>query len=318
MFRNVHFWYRSLNASQEFPRVALRRFNDRAASLFPSLGLSTTPQHEQQKQRSGDQGGSENTGSGSSAADHLVSKEIILPAGLQRELMPNHVGVILDGNRRWARSKGLSLESGYGAGARRWKLMWDLCLKWDIKVLSGFCFSSENWGRPKEEVEIVLSVLERTVKQELETFMRKNIRLSVIGDVSGFPRSLREGIFQAEETTKNNDSLHLVMATNYSGQNDIVQACQRIAAKVKDGLLDHNHITRSLFEQELGTQCAEFPCPDLIIRTSDEQRISNFFLWQAAYAELYFAPELLPDFGEAEFVEALVSFQKRQRRFGSC
>lgn len=145
---------------------------------------------------------------------------------------------------------------------------------------------------------------------------RENIRISVIGDSSKLSRSLQELITRTEETTKTNCGLQLIVAVSYSGQYDIVQACQKIALKVKDGLIEPSDINESLIKQELETNCTEFPYPDLLIRTSGELRISNFLLWQLAYTELFFAQSLWPDFGEVEFLEALQAFQQRQRRYG--
>lgn len=147
-------------------------------------------------------------------------------------------------------------------------------------------------------------------------FNRENIRVSLIGDTSKLPSSLQELITNVEEGTKNNSRLQLVVAVSYSGQYDIVQACRKIALKVKDGVLAPEDVTESLIEEELVTNCTKFPHPDLLIRTSGELRLSNFFLWQLAYTELFFSQSLWPDFGEFEFLEALRSFQCRQRRYG--
>lgn len=145
---------------------------------------------------------------------------------------------------------------------------------------------------------------------------REDIRISVIGDTSKLPRNLYELINTAEKATTNNSRLHIVVALNYSGRYDLVQACRRISQKVKDGLIEPEYIDEFLMEQELETKCTDFPSPDLLIRTSGEVRISNFFLWQLAYTELFFAKSCWPDFGETEFIEALCSFQHRQRRYG--
>jgi ditrans,polycis-polyprenyl diphosphate synthase len=148
-------------------------------------------------------------------------------------------------------------------------------------------------------------------------FYREGIRISVIGDSSKLPKSLQKLISDAEETTKDDSRLQLIVAVSYSGKYDIIQACRSIASKVKDGALELEDISESLIEQELETNCTEYPYPDLLIRTSGEQRVSNFLLWQLAYTEFFFARELWPDFGKAEFVEALISYQQRQRRYGA-
>lgn len=239
-----------------------------------------------------------------------------LPAGLRRESMPNHVAVIMDGNRRWAKIRGLPSGSGYIAGFRSLKLLVQLCLDWGIRVLTVFAFSSDNWFRPKVEVDFLMSLFERGMKDQLADMLREDIRVSVIGDRSQLPKSLQKLVRQVEEITKDYSRLHLVVAVSYSGKYDLVQACQNIALRVKDGIIEPEDINEVVIEQELETNCALFPYPDLLIRTSGELRLSNFFLWQLAYTELYFVESLWPDFGEAEFLEALHSFQQRQRRYG--
>ncbi|KAJ4704449.1 Alkyl transferase [Melia azedarach] len=239
-----------------------------------------------------------------------------LPLGLRRESLPRHVALIMDGNRRWARLRGLPVGSGYEAGVKSLRTIVELCCKWGIRVLTIFAFSTDNWFRPEVEVEFLMSLFERGLKEEMESFLRENIRISVIGDISKLPKSLEESVINLEEATKNNSRFQLIVAVSYSGQYDLVQACQRIAMKVKDGLIELDDVNESLIEKELETNCTEFPYPDLLIRTSGELRISNFMLWQLAYSELFFAQSLWPDFGEAEFIEALRSFQRRRRRYG--
>ncbi|XP_073279026.1 cis-prenyltransferase 4, chloroplastic-like isoform X2 [Primulina huaijiensis] len=239
-----------------------------------------------------------------------------VPPDLWKDSMPIHVAVIMDGNRRWAQMRGLPSVSGYEAGAHAFRTVVDLCCKWRITVLTVFVFSSDNWTRPKVEIDFIMELLERALRDELQQLMRKNVRVSLIGDSTRLPKPLQVLLREAEETTKNNSQLHLIFALNYSGQNDILQACQNMALKVKDGHIEPEDINKFLLEKELETNCTEFPNPDLLIRTSGELRISNFFLWQLAYTKLYFANSLWPDFGEDEFVEALSSFQQRQRRYG--
>ncbi|KAI3667016.1 hypothetical protein L6452_42058 [Arctium lappa] len=241
---------------------------------------------------------------------------ITSPAGLQHELMPKHVAVVMDGNRRWARSRGLMPEAGYLAGAAALKAVVDLCSKWGIQILTVFAFSSDNWLRPKVEVDFLMKLLETALKDEVAYTLREDIRLSVIGDSSKLPKSLQEFITYSENTTKDNSHLNLVLAINYSGKYDIVQACQSIALKVKDGIVEPEEINEFMIENELGMNSKRFPHPDLLIRTSGELRLSNFFLWQLAYTELYFTEALWPDFGEAELLHALYAFQKRPRRYG--
>ncbi|KAM6550654.1 hypothetical protein CsatB_000462 [Cannabis sativa] len=237
--------------------------------------------------------------------------------GIQRDLLPKHVAVIMDGNRRWARLRDLPVDSGYEAGARSLRVLVDLCCKLGIQVLTVFAFSTDNWFRPKVEIEFLMSMFEKGVREELGSFIsREDVQISFIGDKSKLPGSLQELIANVEESTKNNSLLQLVVAVSYSGQYDVVQACRKIALKVKDGVLMPEDISESLIEEELETNCTQFPYPDLLIRTSGELRISNFFLWQLAYTELFFSQSLWPDFGEFEFLEALRAFQSRQRRYG--
>nr|QIQ56014.1 cis-prenyl transferase 5 [Eremophila denticulata subsp. trisulcata] len=238
------------------------------------------------------------------------------PAQLQRDLMPRHVAVIMDGNRRWSRMKGLPVGSGYEAGARAFRRVVELCGEWGIKVLTVFAFSSDNWLRPKVETDFLMALFERGLRDELKRFVRENIRVSLIGDSTKLPKQLQLLLADAVETTQNNSGLHLIIAANYSGKNDLVQACQRIALEVKDGHIEPEDVNELSIERELETNCTDYPNPDLLIRTSGELRLSNFLLWQLAYTELYFSESLWPDFGEEEFLEALCSFQQRQRRYG--
>ncbi|XP_050370931.1 dehydrodolichyl diphosphate synthase 2 [Argentina anserina] len=244
-------------------------------------------------------------------------EEEALPAGLRREAMPRHVAVIMDGNVRWARRRGLPSGSGHQAGARALRELVDLSRKWGIRVLTVFAFSYDNWVRPKMEVEFLMTLFEGVIKSEINNLAREGIRISVIGDSSKLPTSLQKLINDAEEKTKDNFRLQLIVAVSYSGKYDVVQACKSISQKVKDGLIQIEDIDESVIEQELETNCTEFPYPDLLIRTSGELRVSNFLLWQLAYTELFFIPALWPDFGKAEFAEALISFQQRQRRYGT-
>ncbi|GLJ22147.1 hypothetical protein SUGI_0415840 [Cryptomeria japonica] len=213
-----------------------------------------------------------------------------LPYGLYPYLMPKHVAIIMDGNSRWAEQRGLPSTEGHRA---------------------------DNWLRPKTEVRYLMDLFQFVLEDELETLKRENIRLCVIGDLAVLTKSLQTSIVEVEEMTKNNSRLNLIIALSYSGRNDIVQACRRLARQVEDGNLKSTDITESLFEKELETSCVgDFGSPDLLIRTSGEQRLSNFLLWQLAYTELYFDDSFWPEFGEAQYAEALRSFQRRHRRFG--
>ncbi|XP_027333692.1 dehydrodolichyl diphosphate synthase 2 [Abrus precatorius] len=239
-----------------------------------------------------------------------------LPAELVPELMPKHVAVIMDGNGRWAKLRGLLPSAGHQEGVQSLRRLVRLCCNWGIKVLTVFAFSTDNWVRPKVEVDFLMRLFERAINSEIEAFIREGIRISVIGDSSKLPKSLLRMIASVEEKTKHNTGLQLIVAVSYSGKYDVVQACKSVAKKVKDGVIHLEDINESIIEQELETNCTEFPYPDLLIRTSGELRVSNFLLWQLAYTELYFNRELWPDFGKDEFVDALSSFQQRKRRYG--
>ncbi|KAL8517274.1 hypothetical protein ACS0TY_015492 [Phlomoides rotata] len=249
-------------------------------------------------------------------AHYAKEDSAALPAGLQRELMPRHVAIIMDGNRRWARTRALPIGLGYEAGFRALRRTVDLCCKWGIRVLTVFAFSTDNWFRPKVETDFLLRLFERALRDELQRLVSEDVRISLIGDSSKLVKPLQVLLTDAVVATESNSRLHLILAVNYSGQSDVVQACQKLAVKVEDGLIEPEDIDEVLVEKELGTNCTDFPYPDLLIRTSGELRISNFLLWQLAHTELYFSHSLWPDFGEDEFLKALCSFQERQRRFG--
>ncbi|XP_054791770.1 cis-prenyltransferase 4, chloroplastic-like isoform X1 [Prosopis cineraria] len=248
------------------------------------------------------------------------------PPELRPELMPKHVAVIMDGNRRWAKIRGLPAPAGHEAGLQTMRRIIDLCCDWGIKVLTLFWFSCDNWARPKEEVDYLMSLFERTIAMEIETYKsqlfswytcyREGIQISVIGDTLKLPASLQRTMISATETTKQNSRLQLLIAVSYSGRYDVVEACKAVAEKVKDGVVQVEDINEGLIEKELETKWTGFPNPDLMIRTGGELRVSNFLLWQMAYTELFFDPHLWPDYGKDQFVEALASFQHRQRRFG--
>ncbi|CAA2981334.1 dehydrodolichyl diphosphate synthase 2-like [Olea europaea subsp. europaea] len=239
-----------------------------------------------------------------------------LPRGLKPELLPNHIAIILDGNRRWANEKGFKeLLPNHRNGGRVIKEIVFLCCKWRIKVVSIFAF----WFDPNaifEQVDALMCLFEEVMQNDLEEFMGYNVQISFIGDKSKLPKSLQELIATVENSTRGNMGLHLMIAINYGGRYDVMQASRSIASKVKDGSLQVEDINETLFEKELETNCAEFPNPDLLIRTSGEQRISNFYLWQLANTEVFFSVKKLLDFEEEDFIEALISFQKRERRYG--
>lgn len=241
-----------------------------------------------------------------------------LPGGLRSELMPKHVAIIMDGNSRWAKMRGLPQFAGHAAGVKTFLSIVKLSSKWSIRVLTVYAFSTENWSRPKGEVDCLMGLFETLLSGITEMLHRENIQFCSIGDVSKLPNLLQRSIANVKEITKENSGLKLVFAVSYSGRDEIVQACQRLAGRVEAGQLNSTDITESLLEQELETtSCVgDLGNPDLVIRTSGEHRLSNFLLWQSAYSELYFEDTLWPNFGEAQYAEALKCFQQRHRRFG--
>jgi undecaprenyl diphosphate synthase len=228
--------------------------------------------------------------------------------------LPKHVAIVMDGNGRWAKQKCLPRVAGHEAGAESVKQIVKLCSEKGIPILTLFAFSSENWRRPPEEVDYLMRLFLQTLRQETENLQKNNITLQVIGDCSRFGADLREQICYAQELTENNTGLTLVIAANYSGRWDITNAARRIAEEVRLGHLTSEAITAELFSRHLSLY--GLPEPDLFIRTSGEQRISNFMLWQFAYTELYFSEVLWPDFKEQEFEAALEFYASRERRFG--
>ncbi|GAB2235335.1 hypothetical protein Droror1_Dr00025758 [Drosera rotundifolia] len=246
-----------------------------------------------------------------------VEKAVKLPAGLHPDQpLPEHVAFIMDGNRRWARQRGLPPEMGYVTAVRTLSAIIELCVEWNIKAATCYTFSTENWGRPGEEIDFLMKLIEKTLAEKVETYMRKGVRTSVIGDTTKLPQSLQDAIKSTEEITKNNTNFHMVLAISYSGQEEITDACRSLCEKVKAGLIEPKDVTKSLIEQQLQTNIMKFPNPDLLVRTGGDIRISNFLLWQTAYSELYFEEKLWPDLAEEDFTKALISFQQRKRRFG--
>uniref|UniRef100_A0ACD5WBV9 Uncharacterized protein n=1 Tax=Avena sativa TaxID=4498 RepID=A0ACD5WBV9_AVESA len=236
---------------------------------------------------------------------------------LRPESVPRHVAVVMDGNSRWARARGLPPTVGHEHGLRALEGIARLSRAWGVRVLTAFAFSHENWNRPKPEVDFLMVRIQSFIHDNVDDFSSQGIRLRVIGDHARLPVFLQNTVREAEEATKENSQLDLVLAMSYSGRRDIVQACRNLAHKVHEKVLRPEDIDETLFANELQTSLTdEFPYPDLLIRTSGELRLSNFLLWQTAYSELFFTDTLWPDFGEADYLEALRSFHGRDRRFG--
>lgn len=237
-----------------------------------------------------------------------------LPPNLDPAKLPRHVAVIMDGNGRWARQRGLPRVMGHRQGTETLKELLRCCKDWGIPALTVYAFSTENWQRPKEEVNFLLLLFENVLGQELAELMRQDVRLQFIGNLADLPASLAEQIQRSMTLTQNNRGVTFTVATNYGGRQEIVQACQRIAMEVQCGHFSVDEITAELLERYLYTR--GLPDPDLLIRTSGEMRVSNFLLWQLAYTEIYVTPTLWPDFDREEFYRALLAYQQRERRFG--
>lgn len=228
--------------------------------------------------------------------------------------LPKHIAVIMDGNGRWAKEKGQPRVFGHRNGVKSVREVTEAAAEIGVKYLTLYAFSTENWSRPKLEVSALMRLLVETVYQETNTLMENNIRLQAIGEIDKLPKATYEALAEAIDNTKNNTRMTLVLALNYSGRWDITQATQRMAADVRKGLLHENEINAEQISQYLSTK--DIPDPEFLIRTSGESRISNFLLWELAYAELYFSSVYWPDFRKNNFYEAIVDFQQRERRFG--
>ena len=228
--------------------------------------------------------------------------------------IPEHIAVVMDGNGRWAENRNLTRVEGHQAGADAAKNLIEQCIKRGIKYLTLFAFSSENWGRPQEEIDALMTLFLDSLQSKTNELHQNKVCIKFIGNTNKFSPELREQINQSHEKTKNNEGLTLIIAVDYSGRWDLEMAFQKIAEKVKAGELNSKDINTDIISKHLQTK--DIPDPDLIIRTSGEQRISNFLLWQAAYSELYFTDVLWPDFTTDEFTKALTAYTNRQRRFG--
>ncbi|MBS1506840.1 MAG: isoprenyl transferase [Bacteroidetes bacterium] len=228
--------------------------------------------------------------------------------------LPKHIAVIMDGNGRWAKSKGAARIFGHRNAVQSVKEITEGCGELGVKFLTLYAFSTENWGRPKEEVDGLMELLVNTLQKEIKTLHQNKVRLKIIGQIDSLPKFCQKNLLEAMEATKMNTGLTLLLALSYSGRMEIAEAARKIAEKVKLGLIDPDQVDERFFEENLETQ--GIPDPELLIRTSGEIRISNFLLWQIAYTELYFTSKLWPDFRKEDLYEAICSYQKRERRFG--
>ena len=228
--------------------------------------------------------------------------------------LPQHIAIIMDGNGRWAKQHTIGRVRGHKKGALAVKTTVRTCREIGIKYLTLFAFSIENWGRPKEEVEALMFLLEEYLTKETGHLQKQGIKLTTIGEIDRLNPSVKEKILQVKESTVKNDKMILNLALSYGGRDDIIYAVKKIIQDNNNGKVDINEINRNNFNRYLYT-CG-MPDPDLLIRTSGEYRISNFLLWQIAYTELYFTKVLWPDFTKDDLLRAIVSYQKRERRFG--
>lgn len=228
--------------------------------------------------------------------------------------LPTHVAIIMDGNGRWAKKQGLKRVAGHEKGKKSVRESIECCAELGVKNLTLFAFSTENWNRPKIEVQTLMKLLVRSLKDELERLQKNNIRLNCVGNVKSLPEKVQKELTEVIELTKHNIKMTLTLALSYGSREEIKCMVQRISQKVSEGKIKVADINDELIHEHLYT--FDLPDVDLLIRTSGEQRISNFLLWQIAYAELYFCDVLWPDFRRGHLLEAIESYQKRERRFG--
>lgn len=233
---------------------------------------------------------------------------------IDKSKLPVHVAVIMDGNGRWAREKGKHRIFGHHAGVQAVRETAECAAEMGIKFLTLYAFSTENWNRPSTEVSALMQLLVRTIRAETKTLMDNNIKLNALGNIESLPKKCRQELHEAIKITEKNSRMTLNLALSYSGRWDIVEAVKKISRQVKQNVMAVETITDSVIKNNLSTH--NIPDPELLIRTSGENRISNFLLWEIAYTELFISQKLWPDFRKADFCEAILDYQKRERRFG--
>lgn len=233
---------------------------------------------------------------------------------IDKNKLPKHLAIIMDGNGRWAKQRGLLRALGHESGTKSVKKIIEACAKLGIENLTLYAFSTENWNRPKIEIEALMRILVKSLKKELPTLEHNNIKMNAIGDLDQLPKTAQKELQEVIEKTANNTKLTLTLALSYGSREEIVRAVKNISDKVKNNIISIDTIDDSIINEHLYTR--NLPEVDLLIRTSGEHRISNFLLWQIAYSELYFTDILWPDFKEEDLYEAILSYQKRERRFG--
>ena len=233
---------------------------------------------------------------------------------ISREELPRHIAMIMDGNGRWAKKKGVERLFGHRSGVESVQQVVEAAGELGIEYLTLYAFSTENWKRPRTEIDGLMTLLTNTIANETKKLNENNVRLLVIGNVTDLPKSVQKHLMNAMKLTSQNTGLHLVLALSYSGRWEITEAVKQMCKDVRSGKLDPEGVDSCLLESYLATSF--MPDPELLIRTSGERRISNFLLWQLAYTELYFTPVLWPDYRKEHFYEAIIDYQRRERRFG--
>lgn len=233
---------------------------------------------------------------------------------IDKERLPRHIGIIMDGNGRWAKKRGMPRSFGHSAGAKTFDKIIDFAGNFGIKVVTVYAFSTENWSRPKEEVDALMELLTDYLENGLKKLEGKDTRVKIIGDIESLPEKIKEGICHIEESTKNGNSMLVQIALNYGGRLEIVSAAKKAARMVEAGKIKAEDINEDLLSSLMYNP--EVPDPDLIIRPSGEYRLSNFLLWGSAYSEFWFSDILWPDFTGDDLLKAIYDYQKRQRRFG--
>ena len=230
------------------------------------------------------------------------------------EKLPQHIAIIMDGNGRWAKGKGKMRIFGHQYGVDTVRVITEACAEIGVKYLTLYAFSTENWNRSQIEVDALMRLFSKTIAEEVKTLNANDIRLNAVGDLKRLPKYNYDALMKAMDDTKDNKRMTLTLCLSYSGRWEIVDAVKNVAEKVKSGELDVEQIDENCFSKYLST--SDMPDPELLIRTSGEERISNFLLWQLAYSEFYFTDKLWPDFGKEDLYSAIISYQNRERRFG--
>ncbi|PZD78737.1 isoprenyl transferase [Mesonia sp. K7] len=233
---------------------------------------------------------------------------------INKDKLPQHIAIIMDGNGRWAKKQGLIRTKGHEQGENSVRETVEICREIGIKNLTLFAFSTENWNRPKYEVNTLMRLLVKSLKKEIESFQKNDIRLNAIGNLDLLPEKPKKELLEAIKDTKDNKHMTLTVALSYGSREEIVSAVRKIVEKTTSGELNGSKITEQTIDEHLYT--SDIPDVDLLIRTSGEERISNFLLWQIAYAELYFTEVLWPDFTKEDLLKAVINYQNRERRFG--